>query len=43
MLSLLSIVQGTLAPAQTRIRDKDLETLIRNLKDDVKAFRPGFD
>ena len=28
--------------AQGRINDKDLENLIRNLRDDAKSFRPVF-
>jgi hypothetical protein len=31
-----------LARAQGRINDKDLETLMRNLKEDAKSFRPVF-
>jgi hypothetical protein len=43
LLSLFGIFHGTLARAQTRISDKDLETLMRNLRDDVRSFRPRFD
>jgi hypothetical protein len=31
------------SPNPSRISDKDLETLIGNLKDDAKSFRPRFD
>lgn len=31
------------AAAQNRISDKDLESLIRNLRDDAKSFRPVFE
>ncbi len=31
------------ARAQARISDKDLEALMKNLRDDAKSFRPGFD
>jgi hypothetical protein len=31
------------ARAQSRINDKDLENLMRNLKDDAKSFRPAFE
>ena len=31
------------ALAQGRINDKDLQALMKNLRDDAKSFRPGFD
>ena len=41
------LVLTSLAAAQTstlsRISDKDLETLMNNLKEDAKSFRPRFD
>ncbi len=47
MLNLLlaSIFSFTapLANAQTRINDRDLEAMMRNLRDDTKALRPKFD
>ena len=40
--SLLAIFP-TSAVAQSRINDKDLENLMRNLRDDAKSFRPKFE
>ena len=39
----LLIVPALLNAAQNRISDRDLETLIRNLRDDAKSFRPVFE
>ncbi len=32
-----------MSPAQTRINDRDLATMMRNLRDDAKSFHPHFD
>ncbi len=42
MAGMCSLVTVLAAAGQTRINDKDLENLMRNLKDDVKSFRPPF-
>ena len=34
---------GLSAQAQSRVNDKDMEALMRNLRDDAKTFRPDFD
>ncbi|MGA8593505.1 MAG: DUF3011 domain-containing protein [Bryobacteraceae bacterium] len=41
-LTVLSLVQGRFAAAQNRINDKDLEGLMKNLRDDAKSFQPTF-
>jgi hypothetical protein len=41
-VGLLSVFQAPLH-AQTRVSDKDIEALMRNLKDDAKDFRPKFE
>ena len=33
----------SLATAQSRVNDKDMESLMRNLRDDAKSFQPSFD
>ena len=30
------------SPAQSRVNDRDMESMMRNLKDDAKSFQPGF-
>jgi hypothetical protein len=42
ILTVLSLAQAPFAQAQNRINDKDLENLMRNLRDDAKSFRPTF-
>ena len=42
-LALLLIVGAGAVFAQNRVSDKDLENLIRNLRDDAKSFRPVFE
>ena len=32
----------SLATAQSRVNDKDMESLMRNLRDDAKSFQPSF-
>jgi len=39
---LLSTAEAELLKAQSRINDKDLENLMRNLKDDAISFRSPF-
>jgi len=41
-LSLVLALQSSLTSGQTRINDKDLENLMKNLKDDAKSFKPKF-
>ena len=43
LAGLCSLLAVLAASSQTRINDKDLENLMRNLKDDAKSFRPSFD
>ncbi|MBA2677635.1 MAG: hypothetical protein H0U76_04460 [Ktedonobacteraceae bacterium] len=38
----LGILRGSRAQAQTRVNDRDMEALMRNLHDDAKSFRPRF-
>lgn len=40
---LLCAFQAPLLHAQTRLNDKDIESLMRNLRDDAKDFRPKFE
>jgi len=40
---LLTMVGAPLASAQSRMRDKDIESLMKNLKQDAKKFRSAFD
>src|SRR5271168_2963288 len=40
---ILAQLAGGQTPSPSRISDKDLATLIGNLKDDAKSFRPRFD
>ncbi len=45
VLAILAVtvsISSPLARSQGRINDKDLETLMHNLKDDAKSFRPVF-
>lgn len=44
----VAVLMATLLPAQptqaqTRVNDKDMTALMRNLRDDAKSFRPVFD
>ncbi len=36
------VLTPSLGTAQTRVNDKDLESLMRNLRDDAKSFQPSF-
>ncbi len=38
-----AFLQAPSAQAQVRVNDRDMEALMRNLRDDAKAFRPEFD
>lgn len=42
VLSLLLAATAALASGQGRLNDKDVEALMRNLKEDAKSFRPVF-
>ncbi len=42
VITVLSFAQVPFAAAQNRINDKDLEGLMRNLRDDAKSFQPTF-
>src|SRR5580693_8484769 len=42
VLTQLVVAQST-SPTPNRLSDKDLETVMSNLKADAKAFRPRFD
>jgi hypothetical protein len=42
-LGIAAITVAPFAKAQSRLSDKDVESLMGNLKDDVKSFRPKFD
>ncbi len=41
--SFVAVLPAPSARAQTRVNDKDVESMMRNLRDDAKAFRPEFD
>lgn len=41
-LGILALTIAPFAKAQSRMSDKDVESLMGNLKDDVKSFRPKF-
>ncbi len=41
--SFLFVLPPSSARAQMRVNDKDVESMMRNLRDDAKAFRPEFD
>jgi hypothetical protein len=41
--SLLILLGTSFAPAQTRVNDKDIETMMSNLKSDTGRFRSAFD
>jgi hypothetical protein len=43
VIALAILVPCRSAQAQTRINDKDLERIMRNLRDDAKDFRSAFD
>lgn len=40
--AILSLALAPFTAAQNRINDKDLESLMRNLRDDAKSFQPTF-
>ncbi|MBV9224955.1 MAG: hypothetical protein JOY85_13040, partial [Acidobacteriaceae bacterium] len=42
LAGLCSLLTALVVSGQTRINDKDLENLMRNLKDDAKSFRSPF-
>lgn len=42
-VSFVAVLAAPLACAQGRVNDKDVETMMRNLRDDAKSFRPVFD
>ena len=43
IFSFLLVLSAPSANAQARVNDKDVHALMRNLRDDAKAFRPPFD
>ena len=43
MLCSLALLTAPFAPAQARVSDRDMVALMRNLRDDAKAFQPRFD
>jgi hypothetical protein len=43
LLGFLAVMPLWKAQAQTRVNDHDMEAMMRNLRDDVKNFRPHFD
>jgi hypothetical protein len=43
VFSFVLLAQVVAAQTPARLNDKDLETLMNNLKDDAKSFRPRFD
>jgi hypothetical protein len=43
VFSFVLLAQVVAAQSPARLNDKDLETLMNNLKDDAKSFRPRFD
>jgi hypothetical protein len=43
ILGCFALLQPPSAQAQVRVNDHDMEALMRNLRDDAKAFRPEFD
>lgn len=43
LLGFLAVMPVWQAQAQTRVNDHDMEAMMRNLRDDVKNFRPHFD
>lgn len=43
IIGFFAVLQAPSAQAQTRVNDHDMEALMRNLRDDAKAFRPEFD
>src|ERR1700743_448060 len=43
LFSLVSIFQAPALHAQKRVSDKDVEALMKNLKEDSKSFRENFD
>jgi hypothetical protein len=42
-VSFVAALSAPLACAQGRVSDKDVETMMKNLRDDVRSFRPVFD
>ena len=43
LLAVPFLFSPSMAQAQGRVNDHDMETLMRNLRDDAKSFRPRFD
>ena len=43
LFSWMSVFQTPLIHAQTRVSDKDVEALMKNLKEDSKSFRSNFE
>jgi hypothetical protein len=43
LFAFMSIFQTTALHAQSRVSDRDVEALMRNLKDDSKSFKDNFD
>jgi hypothetical protein len=43
VFGLFAVLQAPSAQAQSRVNDKDMAALMRNLHQDAKAFRPEFD
>ena len=43
LLALMSLFHTSALQAQSRVSDRDVEALMRNLKDDSKSFRENFD
>jgi hypothetical protein len=43
LAGVISVFSVPEAQAQNRINDKDLENLLRNLREDAKSFRPAFE
>ena len=43
LFSFVSVFQTPLIHAQTRVSDKDVEALMKNLKEDSKSFRSNFE
>src|SRR6185312_10746409 len=41
-LAIMALTVAPFAKAQSRVSDKDVASLMGNLKDDVKSFRPKF-
>jgi biotin-(acetyl-CoA carboxylase) ligase len=43
VVTLLTLTSASLASAQSRMSDKDIESLMNNLQNDTKTFRSAFD